>query len=182
MIGTCFWIGLGCLGIFVIKLWPWCAHLGVRQWPPQRLELRDIVEIWLVASGAITLTYVVGALEAGRLGWPGWLQTGLGLPMIVLGGVMVSIAMAQLGFLRSSGGKGRLKRTGLYAWFRHPQYFGHMMALSGWALWTGGLWIWVMLACLTGGFWLSIRAEDRWLAAHHGRLQNAYVSRVAALL
>ena len=48
--------------------------------------------------------------------------------------------------------EGKLYTNGLFAWVRHPNYFGDVVWLSGWALLTLNPWAFVLPALATVGF------------------------------
>lgn len=148
-----------------------CAGLrspARRRWPPKRLSLVSLIEIWGLSSVVFLAVYLLGALDAGRIGLPGWLGNGIGLPLLILGSALVSLGMAQLGLARTSGGDGGLVTSGVYRWLRHPQYLGHAAALIGWCLYTASLWSLPALGAALLALWAAGRAEEAWLADRYG--------------
>lgn len=77
------------------------------------------------------------AMTASAPGWPGWL-TVLGLMLFTGGFMLEAIAdRALLHFRRDPANCGKLITDGVFAWSRHPNYFGEC------ALWFGiGLMAW----------------------------------------
>lgn len=152
-----------------------------RRWPPGQLTRRSVLEIWGVSSVVFVTAYALGAVDAGRVGWPDWVRYGLGVPFLVLGTVCVSLGMARLGIARSSGAAGDLVSSGIYGFIRHPQYLGHATALTGWLLYTASLWsipaIFAAFVCM----YYATQAEERWLALRHGERHCAYVRRTDRL-
>jgi len=78
-------------------------------------------------------------------------------------------------FKADPGNKGGFISTGLWAWSRHPNYFGEIViwigvalialpALRGWTLLTliSPLWVVVQLTLISGIPMLEKKAEDRW--------------------
>jgi len=78
-------------------------------------------------------------------------------------------------FKADPGNKGEFISTGLWAWSRHPNYFGEIViwigvalialpALRGWTLLTliSPLWVVVQLTLISGIPMLEKKAEDRW--------------------
>ena len=88
----------------------------------------------------IVYTNLLGAGDLGFFAWLGLLVWLAGLAFEVIGDEQLRR------FKSKPGSKGRLMTTGLWAWTRHPNYFGE--ALSWWGM---------FLISLSGGigrFWL----------------------------
>lgn len=153
-----------------------------RRWPPMVISFTTIVEIWGAASAVFVAVYVLGALDAGRVNWPGWVRFGLGVPLLIAGNIAVSLGIAQLGFMQTSGQAGPLKRNGVYAWSRHPQYLGHLCALTGWVIYTGSLWSIPMLMAAAYALRLAIRGEETWFMHDDAPAYAAYRQSVRCLI
>ncbi|MCL2615013.1 MAG: DUF1295 domain-containing protein [Nocardioidaceae bacterium] len=101
--------------------------------------------IVLVVSAPV----VTGLALRPRVGWSGWLVAA-GCALWLLGMVFEVVGDAQLAAYRADPGRGPILDTGLWAWTRHPNYFGD--ACVWWGLWlaggaTAGPW-WVAIATL----------------------------------
>lgn len=96
-----------------------------------KVFILQAVILWALAS-PIHL-----AMTSSAPGWPG-LLTALGLVLFAGGFMLEALAdRALLHFRRDPANRGKLITTGVFAWSRHPNYFGEC------ALWFGiGLMAW----------------------------------------
>jgi protein-S-isoprenylcysteine O-methyltransferase Ste14 len=81
--------------------------------------------------------------------------------------------------LRPDEHQQQLVTTGLHQSMRHPIYFAHLCNLAGWAVGTGIVVIYVLLAidlCIT--YPVMIYMEERELAARFGEPYRKYQSKV----
>lgn len=127
---------------------------------------------------ALTLCAALAAItsSASPLVSPLSLLDGIGAA-IWLGGFSIEIAAdaQKRAFKRDPANKGRFIQTGLWAWSRHPNYFGEIMlwvgvavlsasALSGWQ-WVGlisPVFVAVLITQLSGIPILEASADKRW--------------------
>jgi steroid 5-alpha reductase family enzyme len=100
----------------------------------------------------------------------------VGLAVWALGFVIEVVADRQKGaFRRQPGNRGRFITTGLWAWSRHPNYFGEITlwtgvallalpVLSGWQYVTlvSPLFVYLLLTRVSGIPLLEARAEEKW--------------------
>ncbi len=92
--------------------------------------------VWLVS-----LPIQVAAFTAGALGWVAF----LGVLVWLVGMAFESVGDAQLArFKGDPANKGRIMDRGLWAWTRHPNYFGDACVWWGLFLVAAGSW-WVLL-------------------------------------
>jgi steroid 5-alpha reductase family enzyme len=122
--------------------------------------------LWIVS---LPLQAAIG--RAGGGGPLGWLD-GLGAALVVAGAGLEAVADAQLrAFRRDPGSRGRVLDTGVWAWSRHPNYFGDALmwwgfgciALStgAWQALAGPLLMHVLLVRVSGVALLERDIADR---------------------
>ncbi len=106
------------------------------------------------------------------MGWIGW----VGVAIWMLGFGIEAVADAQKQAFRADpANKGRFIQSGLWAWSRHPNYFGEITlwtgvalialpALSGWQYVTliSPLFVYLLLTRVSGIPMLESRADERW--------------------
>lgn len=127
--------------------------------------------LWVFLTLAATLAAMTAA-TAPAFGWLGW----LGVLVWVIGFGIEAVADAQKqAFRMEPANKGGFIHSGLWAWSRHPNYFGEITlwtgvalialpALSGWQYITliSPVFVYLLLTRVSGIPMLESRAEERW--------------------
>lgn len=111
--------------------------------------------MWLVALPLMVAATAAPAL--GELGWSGLLGGGLWL----VGWAYEAVADAQLAaFKADAANKGRVMRSGLWRYSRHPNYFGEILVWWGifWVVWPAGTW-WLSVVGPAVITWLLLRVS-----------------------
>jgi steroid 5-alpha reductase family enzyme len=148
----------------------------------------SIQALWATIT-ALPVIIVITAAAPQPLG----LVDAAGMSIWALGFTIEIIADAQKTRFRADpANTGRFITTGLWAWSRHPNYFGEIVlwtgltvaasaSLSGgqWAAWASPVLVTLLLTRISGIPLLEARAEERWGDDPGYR---AYVARTPALL
>ena len=111
----------------------------------------------------------------------------LGAGLWLTGALIEAVADHQLARHRAAA-PGSLCTSGLWAWSRHPNYFGQLLTWTAWPLLAielhGGAWLWlapvavfVFLRWLTGVPWVEQR-----LAATRGAAWTSYAARTPCII
>lgn len=104
---------------------------GIGDVPPMRIVLKVFVlQAVIVAVIATPVTY--GLSHAARWSW----AVALGAVVWLVGIIFESVGDAQLAAYRADPERGPVLDTGLWAWTRHPNYFGD--ACVWWGIWLVG--------------------------------------------
>jgi len=127
--------------------------------------------LWVTFTAAAALAAITST-ERAELGWPaliGFLIWALGMYFEVLADAQKSA------FKANPENEGKFIRSGLWAWSRHPNYFGEIViwigvaiialpVLQGWALVTliSPVWVVLQLTLISGIPMLENKAEKRW--------------------
>jgi steroid 5-alpha reductase family enzyme len=127
--------------------------------------------LWVFLTLAAALAAITSerALPLGMVAW-------VGLVIWIAGFAIEAIADAQKQAFRSdAANRGRFIRSGLWAWSRHPNYFGEIMlwvgvalialpVLSGWQYLTliSPVFVYLLLTRVSGIPMLEARADERW--------------------
>ena len=127
--------------------------------------------LWVLLTLACALAVVTSA-DRTALGWLGFIGIA-----IWCAGFAIEIAADQQksAFKRDPANDGRFIQSGLWAWSRHPNYFGEIVlwvgiavialpVLSGWrwAMLISPFFVYVLLTRVSGIPMLRARAEERW--------------------
>jgi steroid 5-alpha reductase family enzyme len=127
--------------------------------------------LWVFLTLAAALAAMTSNMAA-PLGLVAW----IGLAVWILGFWIEATADAQKGaFRKDPANRGRFIRTGLWAWSRHPNYFGEITlwigvaliafpVLSGWQYVTliSPVFVYLLLTRISGIPILESRADERW--------------------
>ena len=127
--------------------------------------------LWVLVTGSCSLA-VITSMERQSFGW----FAGAGLVLWGAGFLIEIVADRQKTQFRSeSRNSGSFIQSGLWAWSRHPNYFGEILLwigiavvaiplLSGWR-WVAlisPIFVFVLLTCISGIPILERRANERW--------------------
>ena len=127
--------------------------------------------LWVLLTVACALAIITG-IERRSIGWVGI----VGIAVWVAGFAIEVVADRQKSaFKRDPANAGRFISTGLWAWSRHPNYFGEIVlwtgiaiialpVLSGWRWVTliSPVFVTLLLTRVSGIPMLEARAEKRW--------------------
>jgi steroid 5-alpha reductase family enzyme len=125
--------------------------------------------VFLTLGAALAAMTAASVPAFGLIGW-------VGLAIWVVGFGIEAVADAQKqAFRNDPANKGRFIQSGLWAWSRHPNYFGEITlwvgvalialpALSGWQLVTliSPVFVYFLLTRVSGVPMLESRADERW--------------------
>jgi protein-S-isoprenylcysteine O-methyltransferase Ste14 len=121
---------------------------------------------------------LLGVWSWGDLAIPNWVRFGVGLPLILIGNVVVWMEVSHFGVHQTGGAKGTLRTEGMYRYSRNPQYMADIAIVSGWltlsaapsAMVVGLAGIAVLVA--------APFSEEPWLKDQYGVTFENYSSRV----
>lgn len=127
--------------------------------------------LWVLLTVACALA-IITSVERRSIGW----LAVLGIALWLAGFAVEVVADQQKStFKRDPANKGRFISSGLWAWSRHPNYFGEIVLWTGIAIMAIPLlsgWSWVVLISpvfvtllltrVSGIPMLEARAQDRW--------------------
>ncbi len=147
---------------------------GRRLWPVGTLTVTNQLLIWVPTVMIFTCVIVLGLIGWNDMGWPAAARIGLGIPLIVVGNVVVWRGVFSIGVKATSGAASDLNTSGLYRWSRNPQYVADIAILAGLAILSGATL--ASLAAASGIAVLALApfAEEPWLKSIHGQEYIAY--------
>ncbi len=127
--------------------------------------------LWVLFTGAAALAVLTSEARVD-LGWGAW----LGIAVWVFGFAVEVVADRQKVALRADpANKGKFITTGLWAWSRHPNYFGEITLWLGiaviavpvlegwrWVALISPVFVWALITRISGVPMLERRADERW--------------------
>ena len=113
------------------------------------------------------------------LDWNSWifrsgLRLLLGVPLVVVGGLLISWGVATLGVGNTSGLKRGFVSAGPYRFTRNPQYLGDMILFAGLSSIANSLYLWIAHALIILAFLIAPLAEETWLEDQYGKVYRDY--------
>ena len=138
-----------------------------RVWPPAESRWKLILAwgvFYLVTGVAIAL--MVLDWNSGAI--PNEIRFGIGIPLVLLGGGLVSWGIIVLGLEKTHGRPGEFITSGPYRFTRNPQYLGDILLLSGLMLIVNSVAVIVINLLLILSFILMPFAEEIWLEEQFG--------------
>ncbi len=169
--------GLGASFLLLsMVLWS-IAQPKKRLWPPLHPSRPKRVLVWLLTVMIFASAFVLGIEGWGQFGWTTSVRWGIGMPLVVLGNLVVWRGVVRLGYEVTSGGIGGLVTDGLYRQSRNPQYVADMGILLGWQVWCAS---YLSLPVVASGILLLIVtpiAEEPWLRATYAKAYDQYCQR-----
>jgi protein-S-isoprenylcysteine O-methyltransferase Ste14 len=145
-----------------------------RIWPPPNKNSWQYRVTWILFS----LTFILNAAFI-FLDWNSWIFTQssrflLGIPVAIIGGLLVSWGIYTLGTKNTSGLKAGFITAGPYRYTRNPQYFGDILLFVGMILISNSLYVLITHVLLILVFAITPLAEEVWLEKMYGEEYQQY--------
>ena len=158
------------------------ARPSQRLWPPIRYTPLTPILVWIPTFVLFGALVALGVLGWGELAFPRWLRFGIGIPLILLGNIVVWSAVAGFGIHKAGGAVGGLETSGLYRFSRNPQYVADIAMVLGWMVLTAA-----PLAILVGFAAIIVLvaapfSEEPWLRSQYGSDFDKYAEHVRRFL
>ena len=168
--------GLGAMLAWSIRF------LERRLWPVGTLTVTNQLLIWVPTAMIFICVIILGLIGWNDMGWPAAVRLGLGIPLNLLGNVVVWRGVFSIGVKATSGGDSNLNTSGLYRWSRNPQYVADIAILAGLAILSGAIFARLAAAGGIAVLTLAPFAEEPWLKSIHGQDYTAYSQQVRRYL
>ena len=175
------WIGLlGVISSFYLLIAiVWSIFFpDKRVWPPNEATAGLKVRVWLATVTIFACAFILGVMDWNALEWPLEIRWGLGLPLIILGNLIVWRGVQEIGMNATSGDVDKLKTNGLYSWSRNPQYLADILILIGWFVLSASIWASPIILLGMLALFLAPLAEEPWLENAYGDAYSAYKKNV----
>lgn len=149
-----------------------------RIWPPKQYTALTPVFVWVPTFTLFGILIVLGILGWGNVAIPSWLRFGVGLPLIVIGNIIVWQEVSHFGVPQTGGAKGTLRTEGMYRYSRNPQYVADIAIVGGWMILSAAPWVFAVGAPVIAILVVTPFAEERWLKDQYGTAFEDYAKRV----
>ncbi|WP_375266932.1 methyltransferase family protein [Planktotalea sp.] len=110
------------------------AYPERRIWPPQQYTALTPILVWVPTFSLFGILIVLGVLGWGEIALPSGLRFGFGIPLIVIGNIVVWFEVSHFGVPQTGGAKGALRTAGMYRYSRNPQYMADIAIIGGWMI------------------------------------------------
>ena len=182
MESTLLFLGLGLAAATLASILWSIAVPERRIWPPKRYTAFTPVLVWVPTFSLFGILILLGVWGWGDLAVPGWLRFGIGIPLIVIGNIVVGSEVAHFGVPQTGGAKGTLKTAGMYRYSRNPQYMADIAIVGGWKILTSApsaliVGLAAILVLIVAPF-----AEEPWLKKQYASEFENYAARVRRFL
>jgi len=172
------------VAVFIINLLCYSAYLaGIlysigrpdsRIWPPPGKSTWQYKVYWYLLYTLMTLNLalMVGDWNSGPL--PDIVRYALGLPLLAIGGFMLSWAVISLGIHNTYGLADQLIIFGPYHYTRNPQYLAGFVVLLALAIISNSAMVFVLHSLLIFLLILATLPEEDWMEQEFGEAYIRY--------
>ena len=182
MVGTIFAADVAILSLALGgAVWS-VAFPAKRIWPPPGRGSWQ----WLLTWACFYATFALG-VGLIYLDWNSWvfqspLRFIVGIPLVLLGGMLALRGLQTLGWRNTSGLKDGLEVLGPYRFTRNPQYVGDIVVLLGVGVIVNSAHLWIALSLSALCFAVAPLTEEPWLEEQYGDAYLEYRTRVPRFL
>lgn len=178
-------MGVGCAIAFATiggLLWS-IRHPDRRRWPPQNYHpVRTPMTVWGPTSVLVAILMALAVMNWGRLPLAGWVRYGFGVPLIVVGNIVIVAVVSGFGFHQTGGAVGTLKTTDAYRYSRNPQYAADIAMMVGWMLLSASAALLPVGLLTIAVLILAPFAEEPWMRRTYGADYDAYATKTRRFL
>jgi protein-S-isoprenylcysteine O-methyltransferase Ste14 len=153
-----------------------------RVWPPPQKRSWQHRLAWIGFYAAFGLNAAIFILDWNSGMIVNSLRFVLGIPLALLGVLLVSWGAATLGIRNTSGLLDGFVAAGPYRFTRNPQYLGDMILFVGLSLIANSTYLWVTHILTIAVFAIAPLAEETWLDKQYGEDYRSYKLRTSRFL
>ena len=154
-----------------------------RLWPLNKQTSKFYkILIWLPTVLLFVAVFFIGIVDWNSLQFPEIVKWGIGLPLVLIGTVIIWRGVFEIGPKATSGEVSTLQTKGLYKYSRNPQYMADIGILSGWFLFCASAWSFPIVLCGILNFIIAPFIEEPWLHEKYGKEYDEYRSKVRRFL
>jgi protein-S-isoprenylcysteine O-methyltransferase Ste14 len=153
-----------------------------RIWPPPSRGTWQHRLTWVLFCLVFALNAVLLVLDWNSWAFGSELRWVLGVPLVVMGALLVGWGIATLGAKNTSGARDRLVTSGPYAFTRNPQYLGDIVLFVGISVIANSLLLWITQLLTVMVFSVAPWAEELWLEERYGEDYRRYKHQTSRFL
>ena len=153
-----------------------------RLWPPPRRRSWPYVLNWGGFYAVCGINVLLLLMYWNSWGFQSPQRFLIGVPLVVLGGLLALWGMIAVGWRNTSGLKDGFVASGPYRFTRNPQYVGDIAFFVGVGVIANSLLLWITHLLLVLVFLVAPLAEEPWLEEQYGDAYREYRQRVRRFL
>ena len=171
---TVFTVDVGILTVLLMgALWS-VAVPDRRIWPPPRKTSWQLIVTWICFCSVFFLNTALLILD-----WDSWIFSSqlrllVGIPLALIGGLLVYWGVTALGMRNTAGLEDGLVASGAYRFTRNPQYLGDIILFIGLSVVANSPLLWITHLLVILVFVAAPLAEEPWLEAKYGDAYREY--------
>lgn len=175
-------LGLGIAGMTLAAILWSIVFPERRIWPPKRYTTVTPFLVWVPTFTLFGVLILLGVSGWRELDIPSWVRFGVGLPLILIGNIVVWMEVSHFGVPQTGGAKGSLRTEGAYRYSRNPQYLADIGIVIGWMILSAAPWAIVVGLAGIAVLFAAPFSEEPWLKAQYGTAFEDYSTRVRRFL
>lgn len=171
-------LGLGVAAMTLAAILWSIAYPARRVWPPKRYTALTPFLVWVPTFTLFGVLILLGVWGWADLAIPSWVRFGVGLPLILIGNIVVWMEVSHFGVPQTGGAKGNLRTEGMYRYSRNPQYMADIGIVIGWMILSAAPWAIVLGLAGIAVLIAAPFSEEPWLKDQYGSTFENYSSKV----
>lgn len=163
-----FWIDVGLVYLLISGgIWS-IAITEKRVWPPPGKQSWQYRLTWLCFYLVFLINAILFVLDWNSLGSEGLNRLFVGVPLTIIGGLLVGWGVAALGVKNTYGLQAGFVKSGPYRFTRNPQYLGDILLFIGLSIVSNSWMLWVTHILISILFLIAPITEEPWLEEVYG--------------
>lgn len=149
-----------------------------RLWPPSKYTAMTPILVWVPTFTLFGVLILLGVLGWGELSIPNWIRFGVGVPLVLIGNVVVWTEVFYFGISQTGGAVGTLRTIGFYRYTRNPQYAADIVMICGWMMLSAAPCALLLGFSAAAVLIIAPFSEEPWLREQYGSDYEAYARTV----
>lgn len=155
---------------------------GRRLWPPPGRGSWQYLLTWVGFYAVCAINVLLLLMDWDSWVFPSPLRFIVGVPLVVLGGLLAFWGVVTVGWKNTTGLRGGFVSAGPYRFTRNPQYLGDIVFFVGVSVIANSVLLWTTHLLLSLCFVVTPLAEEPWLEEQYGDSYREYRRQVPRFL